>query len=177
MQNLYKLGLIGLLLIPAIASAHGPSRLKVVKDIQIDASPAEVWDVISEFCSIETWHPAVAKCEKSDGGNEKGTTRTLTLGNGESFTESLLSYNADGMTYSYRIAEANHDAVPVGSYGSTITVSGGEEGGANLNWKGFFYRAYPNNDPPPELSDEAALEAINGIYDSGMARIKELAED
>ena len=178
MRNLYKLGLIGLLVIPAIASAHGPSRLKVNKDIQIDASPAEVWDVISEFCSIEAWHPAIEKCELGgDGGNKKGTTRTLTLGNGESFTESLLSHNADGMTYSYRITEPNHDAVPVGSYGSTITVSEGEDGGANLNWKGFFYRAYPNNDPPPELSDEAALEAVNGIYDSGMARIKELAEN
>lgn len=175
MRNLYKLGLIGLLLIPALASAHGPSRLKVTKDIEINASPDKVWAVIADFCAIQEWHPAVEKCETS-GGTEKGTTRVLTLGNGESFTEELLSHDPEGMSYGYRITEPNHDAVPVGTYGSTISVSAGDNGGAVLNWKGFFYRAYPNNDPPPELSDEAAMDAVTNIYDTGMARIKELAE-
>lgn len=169
------LGLVGLLLIPALASAHGPSRLKVVKEVEIDASPEKVWAVISEFCSIQDWHPAIAKCE-SDGSHEKGTSRVLTLENGESFTEELLKYNDEEMLYAYRITEPNHDAVPVGTYGSTIDVNAGENGGSVLNWKGFFYRAYPNNDPPPELSDEAAEKAITEIYDSGMASIKERAE-
>lgn len=175
MRNLLKLGLIGLLLVPALATAHGPSRLKHTKTINIDAPPEKVWAVISDFCAIQDWHPAIAKCETS-GGTEKGTTRVLTLGNGESFTEELLKYSAEDMSYAYRITEPNHKAVPVGTYGSTIDINAGENGGSELVWKGFFYRAYPNNDPPPELSDEAAVNAIKNIYDSGTARIKELAE-
>ncbi len=175
MRNLYKLVLIGLLLIPLAIQAHGPSRLKVNKDIEIDASPEKVWNVIAEFCSIQEWHPAIENCESS-GGTEKGTTRVLTLGNGESFTEEMLSHDPEAMSYSYRISEPNHDAVPVGTYGSTIDVNAGDGGGAVVSWKGFFYRAYPNNDPPPELSDEAAEEAVTNIYDSGLASIKELAE-
>lgn len=176
MRNLYKLGLIGLLLIPALASAHGPSRLKVVKEIDINAAPEKVWAVIADFCAIQDWHPAVTKCESS-GGTEEGTTRVLTLENGEAFTEELLNYSGEEMSYGYRISEPNHDAVPVGTYGSTIDVNEGENGGTKLVWKGFFYRAYANNDPPPELSDEAAVEAVTGIYESGMAKIKELAEN
>lgn len=171
----FKFGLIGLLLIPAVATAHGPSRLKLVKNIEIDAPPEKVWAVISEFCSIEEWHPAVEACE-SDGSHEKGTSRVLTLGNGESFTEELLKYEEEEMLYAYRITEPNHDAVPVGTYGSTIDVDAGENGGSVLSWKGFFYRAYANNNPPPELSDEAAMEAVTNIYESGMASIKERAE-
>lgn len=172
-------GLAGLLLTAALAPqtvlAHGPSRLKVVKSIDIDAPPEKVWAVIAEFCSIQEWLPPVEKCE-SDGTHEKGTTRVLTVGNGESFTEELLEYNPEEMSYAYRITEPNHAAVPVGSYGSTIDVNAGESGGSTLSWKGFFYRAEPNNNPPPEFSDEAAMKAISGIYDAGLAKIKELAE-
>lgn len=175
MRNLYVFGMIALLTIPALGTAHGPSRLKVIKEIEINASPEKVWAVISDFCAIETWHPAVEKCE-TNGNNEKGTARVLTLGNGESFTEELLKYSADEMLYGYRISKANHKAVPVGTYGSTIDVNDGENGGSKLVWKGFFYRAYPNNDPPPELSDTAATEAVTSIYETGMARIKALAE-
>ncbi|MEX2517607.1 MAG: SRPBCC family protein [Gammaproteobacteria bacterium] len=175
MRSLVKYCFVGLLIIPALACVHGPSRQKVEKDMEINASPDKVWAIISEFCSIQDWHPAVEKCE-SDGSHEKGTTRVLTLGNGESFTEELLKHEPDNMSYSYRITESNFDAVPVGTYGSTITVKAGDGGGSVVNWRGFFYRAYPNNDPPPELSDEAAVNAVTGIYDAGLAKIKELAE-
>jgi len=29
-------------------------------------------------------------------------------------------------------------------------------------------RGYPNNDPPPELNDEAALAAVTGVYQAGL---------
>jgi hypothetical protein len=33
-----------------------------------------------------------------------------------------------------------------------------------------------NNDPPPELSDEAAIKAVTDIYKSGLAALKAKAE-
>ena len=167
--------LFGLFLLPAITSAHGPSRQKVEKMVEINAAPEKVWSVISEYCAIKDWHPAIDECE-SDGGNEAKTIRTLTLGNGEILREELLKYNPEKMMYQYMFKEPNLKAVPVSSYGSTIMVQPGENGGSVLIWKSGFYRGFMNNNPPPELSDEAAVAAVTAIYEAGMAQIKELAE-
>ena len=45
-----------------------------------------------------------------------------------------------------------------------------------VEWRGAFYRAFPNNDPPPDKNDEAAVAAITGVYQSGLANLKKLAE-
>ena len=78
--------------------------------------------------------------------------------------------------YQYMIDEANVKAVPVSSYGSSISVKSNESGGSIITWKSGFYRGYMNNNPPPELNDEAAVNAISAIYDAGLATIKKLAE-
>jgi len=33
-----------------------------------------------------------------------------------------------------------------------------------------------NNDPPPELSDEASVKAVTGIYQAGLQALKAKAE-
>ena len=65
----------------------------------------------------------------------------------------------------------------------TATPRGGRRplrsGGANtaiVEWRGAFYRAYPNNDPPPDKNDEAAVKAVTGVYRSGLAHLKKLVE-
>ncbi len=45
-----------------------------------------------------------------------------------------------------------------------------------VEWKGAFYRGYPNNDPPPELSDEAAVKAVTGVYKAGLEALKKKLE-
>ncbi len=166
---------LGIFLLPALVSAHGPSRQKVSKEIEIAASPDKVWAIISDFCSIKNWLPPVTECA-SDGSHEANTLRTLTLANGEILTEQLLKHKPEKMMYQYMIKKANVKALPVSSYGSTIMVQPGENGGSILTWKSGFYRGYMNNNPPPELNDEAALAAVSAVYDAGLAKIKELAE-
>ena len=41
-----KLCLLNMLLIPAIVVAHGPSRQKVVQEIEINASADKIWKII-----------------------------------------------------------------------------------------------------------------------------------
>jgi len=65
--------------------------------------------------------------------------------------------------------------LPVKNYSSTISVEG-EGGKSVLKWKGAFYRGYMNNDPPPELNDEAAVKAVSGVYEGGLAAVKKAAE-
>ena len=47
-----------LFLFSAFSYAHGPVRGKMTATVNIDASPADVWDVIKNFDDM-SWHPAI----------------------------------------------------------------------------------------------------------------------
>ncbi|MBL0720812.1 SRPBCC family protein [Piscinibacter sp. Jin2] len=163
---------VALAFAPTFAAAHGPTRQKASEVITIDAPPAAVWALIKDFSALSKWHPAVAE-SPADKGNEVGSVRQLKLKNGGALTETLEGYNAEKMSYSYRAKDGG--ALPVTNYTSTITVM--DEGGkAKVQWRGAFYRGYPNNDPPPDQNDEAAVKAITGVYQSGLQNLKALAE-
>jgi len=167
---------LGLSLVCTMASAHGPTRQKVTEKIEINAPAAAVWDVIKDFGIAHTWLPMVDATD-SEGGNEPGAKRTLTLGNGAQLIETLKKYDAGKMMYSYKIPNDTLDVkvFPVNNYSSTITVKDNGDT-SEVIWKGAFYRGYPNNDPPPELNDEAAVAAVTGVYQAGLAHLKELIE-
>ena len=48
----------------------------------------------------------------------------------------------------------------------------GTSGFSYKEWKGAFYRGYMNNDPPPELSDEAAQKAVAAFQKEGLDALK-----
>jgi len=171
------IALIGALLVCGAVHAHGPSRQKVTETITINAPAAEVWAMVADFCSIAAWHPGVVACEGS-GGNEPGATRVLTVGEegGPQIAEELLKYDAAGMTYKYKITDTVMEVLPVTTYSSFFTVKDNGDDTSTVEWRGGFYRGYPNNDPPPEMNDEAAVKAVTGTYTAGLAALKELAE-
>ena len=157
------------------AWAHGPTRQKVRESIEINAPPAKVWAVIGNFQDMG-WLQPISKTE-GEKGNEIGATRRLTLTPGATVDEELYKYDAEKMTYSYRIAAVDVKVLPVTNYSSTLTVSAGADGkGAVLEWVGAFYRGYPLNDPPPELNDEAAVQAVSGLYRAGLEALKKKIE-
>jgi hypothetical protein len=90
------LGLATLALFSIAASAHGPSRQKVVETVDINAPADKVWAVIGNFQDM-SWHPAVAKLEGT-GGNDANATRTLTLQSGGTIAEKLIQNDAAGTT-------------------------------------------------------------------------------
>ena len=75
----------------------------------------------------------------------------------------------------YRITKVDVKTLPVNDYSSTIEVEG-EGGKTKMTWRGAFYRGYMNNDPPPELNDEAAKKAVLGLYKAGLENVKAKAE-
>jgi hypothetical protein len=165
-----------LLAAASTAWAHGPSRLKVVKTIDIAAPPAKVWAIVSDFGKIDTWLPAIDKVVAT-GGNTPGTaTRVITLKDGGVIEEALTKYNASAMMYGYEITKVDPKVLPVNDYSSMMTVSANASGGTTVEWKGAFYRGYMNNDPPKELNDESSQKAVEGVYDLGLSTIKKLAE-
>lgn len=160
-------------LAPVMASAHGPSRQKVVSTIEINAPADKVWAMIGNFQDMG-WHPAFEKTE-GKGGNDAGATRTLTLKGGAKIEEKLIKHSKDDKSLAYEITAVDVKVVPVSNYASTLSVRGTAEK-AIVEWKGAFYRGYVNNDPPPELSDEAAVKAITGVYQDGLAALKKKLE-
>ena len=166
-----------LLIIPTVLFAHGPSRLKITEEISVAAPPQKVWDMIKNFCDIVNWHTQVAKCE-GEGGNAPGAKRVLTLkaeGN-PTIDEELLNYDAEKMTYKYKISKVDVKVLPVTTYSSFLTVKPNDSGGTVVSWSGGFYRGYTKNNPPPELNDEAAVKAVTTIYKAGLENLKKLAE-
>ena len=172
-----KLIILSLLLVPALATAHGPSRQKVVEEIQVNASPDKVWAIISDFCSIKDWHPNINSCI-ADKGSEIESIRTIELANGEKINEKLFKLDNESMRMQYAMQLEKGRVVPgfpVATHGATITVSE-SDGGSTVQWKGAFYRSFPGQQPPPELSDAACIEAVSTLYKSGLENIKALAE-
>jgi hypothetical protein len=171
-----------LALTPFIAQAHGPVRKKITQTVQINLPAEKVWAAIGNFQDM-SWLPGVAKTE-GKGGNEvvdpdddtRNPTRRLTLANGATIDEVLYKYQADKMSYSYRITAVDVKVLPVTNYASTITVLPGENGTSTVEWRGAFYRGYPNNDPPPELNDEAAVTAVTTLYRTGLDALKAALE-
>ena len=157
------------------AWAHGPSRQKITEAVEINAPPAKVWAAIADFHDM-SWLPGVTKTT-GDGGNEPDTAkRQLVLENGATIDESLYKYDPAGMTYSYRIDKVDVKVLPVTNYSSTLVVLPAEGGKSKVEWRGAFYRGYPNNNPPPELNDDAALAAVGKIYRAGLENLKKKVE-
>ncbi len=159
-------------LLAGTALAHGPTRQKAVERISINAPAPAVWAKIKNFDALKDWHPAVAE-SPADQGNSEGSVRQLKLKGGGELTETLEAHDDAKMKYSYRAK--NGGALPVTNYTSTISVFA-EGSQTVVEWRGAFYRAYPNNDPPPEQNDEAAVKAITGVYKGGLENLKKLVE-
>ena len=152
--------------------AHGPTRQKVSEKVTIEAPADAVWAKVKNFNALKDWHPAVAE-SPSDKGNAEGSVRTLKLKGGGTLVETLESYDDAQKKYSYRAKDGG--ALPVTNYTSTLSVVA-DGGKSVVEWRGAFYRAFPNNNPPPEQNDEAALKAVTEVYRGGLANLKKLME-
>lgn len=157
--------------LPALAIAHGPSRKKEVTTIEINAPADKVWELVGNYRDM-SWHPAIAKTEADPGELKKEVSkRKLTFKNGAVFTDTLTRYEPETKTIAFLTNEEDLKTLPVEGYSSTISVA--DAGGkSKVEWKGAFYRGYMNNDPPPELSDAAAIKAVAAFQKEGLEALK-----
>ncbi|MDH2328886.1 SRPBCC family protein [Cereibacter sp. SYSU M97828] len=160
-MRLFTLALAATTLIAGMAEAHGPSRQKTTQEVVLNAAPNEVWQAVGNFGDL-SWMPGVAAVDAPQG-NEKDGIRTVTLDSGTVLTEELTKYDAEKRTMSFRMTKDDIEAIPVTNFSTVLTVK--DEGGkALVEMRGGFYRGFPNNDPPPDLNDDAAVAAVNAHY-------------
>jgi carbon monoxide dehydrogenase subunit G len=161
-----------LLAASAPIQAHGPTRQKVSEKVTIEAPVDAVWARIKNFNALKDWHPAVAD-SPADKGNTEGSVRTVKLKAGGTLVETLEGYDDAKMKYNYRAKDGG--ALPVTNYTSVLSVVA-EGGKSVVEWRGAFNRGYPNNDPPPDKNDEAAIKAVTGVYRDGLAHLTKMME-
>jgi uncharacterized protein YndB with AHSA1/START domain len=150
--------------------SFGAAAANLSRTIEVSAPPAAVWSAIGAFCAIKDWLPPVGMCIE-DG--KTPSTRTLVTKDGKAaFVEKQTARSDAEYSYSYTFLSS---PLPVTNYTSTITVTA--NGNQSIvEWRGAFYRGHPGNEPPPEQNDDAAVKAITGVYQSGLANLKKLAE-
>lgn len=160
-MRMMKLALAaGLAVVIGSGSAYA---ITVKKRIEAPGQPADVWVVAGEaFCTIKTWHPAVAECEETKEGDV--TFRTLTLKDGGKIKEKLTG--TEDMSYSYEIIES---PLPVKNYSSKLWVEADdEEDRSVIYWQSEF-------DAADGKSDEEAKKVMTGILGDGVKGIKKNA--
>ncbi len=176
-----------LIVVPMVATAHGPTRQQVKEKIMIKASPEKVWAMVKDFSAIDKWHPAIKSVEMKDD-----KTRVLTLGSdgNPTITEELQKVDDEKMTLIYKIkdmsvvktitfnsTETPYFTLPVANYKSWISVKA-VDGGSEVLWKGKFYRSFLKNPPVPEgQSDKDAVNTIKAVYTSGLENLKTILEN
>lgn len=174
-MNRVLVATIAVAVLPVVALAHGPSRKKEITTIEINAPADKVWEVVGNYRDM-SWHPAIAKTEADPGEYKKEVTkRKLTFKNGAIFTDTLTRHEPENRTIAFITNDEDLKTLPVEGYSSTISVAD-DAGKSKVEWKGAFYRGYMNNDPPPELSDPAAIKAVTAFQKEGLEALKSKLE-
>ena len=157
------------------AWSAAPQTLHVVENVEVKAPADKVWDTIKDFDGLNKWHPGFSGDELVSGGNGKaGTVRKLTIKDGPSFTEKLLSYDAAHHSYHYMIVES---PLPIAHYSSTISVKPGSSAGTTkVVWSGTFKRKNASDAPPEAESDAGVTKLVKGVYRGGLDNLKKMLE-
>jgi len=140
-----------------MASAAPPATGTLTRTVDVAASADAVWSVIGGFCDIKNWHPAIATCSEI----QAPTVRTLATKDGATFVEPETRRNDVKRRYSYTFAAS---PIPVDHYDATISVAPKKTGGATVTWHGTW--------TPQAGKEKAAMDALTGIYESGLDALK-----
>ncbi len=145
--------------IAAAGVAGTADAAEVSRSVTVDASAAEVWQLVGPFCSISEWFPGIDSCTEDDIDGKPH--RRLVADDGAVFLEERLSADNDAMSYGYAIVEG---PLPVQDYEATFSV--GEAGDkAVITWQSSF--------EPNGASEEEAAAIIGGIYDIGLMAVQD----
>jgi len=162
---------------PLRAGACGPSPQKVSKEVVIQASPAKVWALVSDFSAMQKWHPDVlASTLESKPDTDGGTVtyRTLTLKSGGSIIEKQRETQAGDMKLGAVLVQGQ---IAVSNYSDAITVKPGLVVGESVvTWVGRFNNKANSMQAPVGEDDATAIAAVESRYNAGLQGLKESLE-
>jgi mxaD protein len=142
------------------ASSFAAGSLAVSREIIVDRPPATVWKLMGEFNALDVWLPPIVSSTLTGEATKLGAIRVLDLGGNASVTEKLVAYSSARHSYSYAFLKS---PLPVKNYVATIELRATPDGKTLIKW----YSTFDANGAP----DDKAKEAIQGIYDVGLAKV------
>ena len=160
------------LILGNFSNAHGPSRQKVSESIEINASPDEVWNIVSDFKNF-TWNENIQNTVAND--NNVGSERLIKFKSGENIKQILEKVDNEKMMINWRIIETNNKILPVNSYSAKLFVKS-EQNKTKVLYKTGFYRGFMGNDPPPELNDENSKKLVKNFVLENLKGLKNIIE-
>ncbi len=139
----------------------------VARSTIIDAPVDAVWEILRDFNSHESWHPAVraSRIEGRRSSLEVGCVRDFQLTDGGGLREQLLSLSDRDHTLSYCILDA---PMPLQGYVASIRLRPVTDGNRTFwSWQSRF-------DTPPGREAELTGLVAEGIYEAGFSAVKRL---
>jgi mxaD protein len=167
-----KLSLLSMLIIPAIALAHGPTPLKFDLEVEVNASPDEVWAAVNNLCSIKDWNESITEC--STTGEGLGAFRDYTLDNGEALKEELTKVQPERkrILTTLRVEKGRViKDIPIMSMGTFLSVA--ESGtGSKVRIRGTAYSSFEGKTAPPDRTDAFCKAAIETLHTKTLNGLK-----
>jgi hypothetical protein len=143
----------------AALSASPAFAATLSRSADVSGSPSAVWAMIGPFCAIKNWLPPVGTCTENGASPP---VRTLVTKDGKAtFVEAQTARNDAERSYSYTFKSS---PLPVTNYESTIKVVSKSDGLSTITWSSTYV--------PDTGKEQAALDALTGIYEAGLASIK-----
>jgi mxaD protein len=174
MQKISLSALALSLALPFVSYAKDAKVLKVSESVEIKATPAKVWEKAGNFGDLGAWHPAVKTTQILSGENgQAGAVRLLTLQDGGTVKETLLSFDPEKMRYAYNIVEG---VLPVSAYTSTLSVSKAKKDLCKVTWSGEFRRKDTSENPAAGQDDTTATKTMTAVYRAGLDNLKRIME-
>lgn len=131
----------------------------VHEEIEINASPDEIWPLAGDPGRIADWLPALSS------SRAEGSARECTMVNGAELKERILEHSDEQRSYSYEIVEA---PVPLRCYTSRLSVHG-HDGHTHVVWDADF--------EPEDAEQEGELvEMFTQTYREGLESLRERFE-
>ncbi|NOG60779.1 MAG: SRPBCC family protein [Proteobacteria bacterium] len=155
-----------------MASAHGPTPLKFDLEIEVNASPDEVWAVVNNLCSVKDWNESITEC--SSTGEGLGAFRELTLDNGEVLKEEVTKVQADRkrMLTTLKVEEGRViKGMPIRSMGSFLSVAESSSG-SKVKIRGTAYSSFEGKSPPPDRTDSVCKAAVEALHTKTLNGLK-----
>ena len=168
-----KLGLLSILLIPALAMAHGPTPLKFDIEVEVNGSPDEVWAAVNNLCAIKDWNESVTECTAT--GEGLGAVRDFKLDNGEELKEEVTKVQADRKRFLTTLKVEKGRVIkdiPIMSMGSFLSVADNGSGGSKVKIRGTAYSSFEGKSPPPERSDAFCKAAVEALHQKTLDGLK-----
>lgn len=175
------------------AMACGPTPQKVVKQIEINAAPNQVWQQLRDFSSIAAWHADVTTAtafqplpEVTDSGetnqknitnqasNEAAIARNISLNNHQTLIEKLGHTNDEEMRIDYVMIGGDF---PVSNYRGVMQVKPSSDGQKSIvTWSARFNNKANALAAPAGADNETAIAAVEHWYDDGLQSLKQRLE-